>query len=82
MRRMPNKSSPTSPALVDWSEDQLRIALETNAQHVTYNYNDLVAELDRRRAERSARRLETATWLAVVAAVASAVAAIVAVLRA
>ena len=46
---------PASPALVDWTEDQLLDAARSLAVRVDPSYAAVMAELDRRAANRQAR---------------------------
>jgi hypothetical protein len=46
---------PASPALVDWTEEQLRDAARSLAVRVEPSYAAVMAELDRRAANRQAR---------------------------
>jgi multidrug efflux pump subunit AcrA (membrane-fusion protein) len=48
-------AKPTDRSLLSLSDTELRAELAVTAAHVTYNYNDLVAELDRRSRNRQAR---------------------------
>jgi hypothetical protein len=64
--------------LPDLTDDELRSELRQSAEHVSYAYNDLMAEIDRR----AARRQATASFfLGVVSIVIAVVAVLVAVFR-
>lgn len=57
--------------LLRWSDDEIEAAIEAGSEHVSYYYNDLVAELDRRAAARQARASQILSVVAVVIAVAA-----------
>jgi hypothetical protein len=64
--------------LPDFSDDELRDALRSSAEHVGYAYNDIMTELDRRAARRQAN---AQFLLSIVSIVIAVVALVVAVLR-
>ena len=60
------------PALIDWTDEQVRERLRETAQHVGYAYEDYVRELDRR----ASRRLASAQLTLTVVSIAIALGAV------
>lgn len=60
-----------SAPLTEQSENEIKAQLRANAEHVQFAYNDFVAELDRRAANRQARAASILSIVSVAIAVAA-----------
>ncbi|HEX5736847.1 MAG TPA: hypothetical protein VF131_28715 [Blastocatellia bacterium] len=77
-----------SRALIDWTEEELKAALRTEAENVQYSYNGIVAEIERRSQDKHTQAIQRLTkWAVILTAVASigtlvsAAAAVIALLK-